>query len=113
MSHTPGPWEVLGPYPSINVGILVDGGCGGEYPEPPRYEALCQVYLDPQFKQEASDETKANAYLMAASPDLLAALEAVPLPSTSGECEADFCRRFFEWWESHAKPAIDKAKGTQ
>lgn len=100
MSHTPGPWEVYACHfdQFIRTNVYFELRCKEGAARVARAEGM-------------TSESKANAHLMAAAPDLLAALEAVPLPSTSGECEADFCRRFFEWWESHAKLAIDKAKG--
>lgn len=102
MSHTPGPWRQ-----GASFGAVV---CDTEIN--PHYESGhdCVEYYGGHLIAE-SIIREDDARLISASPDLLAALEAVPLPSTSGECEADFCRRFFEWWESHAKPAIDKAKG--
>lgn len=65
---------MLGPWPSICVGVMVDGGCGGEYPEPPQYEPICTVHQSIDYKTEASDETKANARLIASAPDLLTSL---------------------------------------
>lgn len=102
MSHTPMPWDVY------------EMGERHFYETNHYYAIGCKTGTGCVAKVEGMGlEPKANAYIMAAAPDLLATLEAVPLPSTSGECESDFCRRFFEWWESHAKPAINKAKGTQ
>jgi hypothetical protein len=72
--HTPGPWYVLGPHPSVNVGPRVDGGCGGEYPEPPQYEPVCQVHWCPEYKTEATPEEMAIAKLIAAAPEMLAIL---------------------------------------
>lgn len=74
---TPGPWYVLGPHPSVNVGPCVDGGCGGEYPEPPQYDPVCQVHWCPEYKTEATPEAMANAKLIAAAPEMLAALHGI------------------------------------
>ncbi|MDD4888667.1 MAG: hypothetical protein PHU85_01960 [Phycisphaerae bacterium] len=41
---TEGTWEVGGPWPEVTVIVMVDGGCGGECPEPPLYEPVCVVY---------------------------------------------------------------------
>ncbi len=50
---------------------------------------------------------EANARLIAAAPDMLAALEACPLPSTMGTAEAHY-RLFYAWYNEHALPAIAK-----
>lgn len=52
----------------------------------------------------------ANARLIAAAPDLLAALEACPLPSTMGSV-SDHYQRFYDWYHSRARAAISKANG--
>ena len=69
--HTPGPWVVGGPYPGTSVCVVVDGGCGGEYPEPPVWEPIC--ILDQRTEGEPNQQAQANARLIAAAPDLLAA----------------------------------------
>jgi hypothetical protein len=40
---THGGWEVGGPFPAVSVIVCIDGGCGGEYPEPPCYECVCTI----------------------------------------------------------------------
>lgn len=112
MSHTPGPWDLSW---DESDGFTIRMGTARRSPVSCDLAHIMEGYAECLYPEDGDQflEAEANACLMAAAPDLLAALEAVPLPSTSGECEADFCRRFFEWWESHAKPAIDKAKGTQ
>lgn len=76
--HTPGPWHVLGPWPSIHVGPMVDPGSSGEpCPEPPTYGPVCTIHQSEDYKTEASDEVKANAHLIAAAPDMLAALKKI------------------------------------
>lgn len=71
--HTPGPWVVGGPYPGTSVCVVVDGGCGGEYPEPPVWEPIC--ILDQRTEGEPNQQAQANARLIAAAPELLAALK--------------------------------------
>ena len=108
--HTPGPWYVLGPHPSVYVGPCVDGGCGGEYPEPPQYDPVCQVHWCPDYKTEATDEEMANARLIAAAPELLQALRDM-VAAASGQpksCGHEFdCVCPFE----AARAAIRKAEG--
>ncbi len=72
MSHTPGPWEVGGPYPSVSVIYCVDPGCGGPDAEPPFYEPIC-ILGEPDAAHR--EQCLADASLIAAAPDLLAALE--------------------------------------
>jgi hypothetical protein len=74
-AHTPGPWHVLGPWPSVHVGPMVDPGCGFPDPEPPMYEPVCCLYESEDYKTEPPAEVKANAKLIAASPEMLAAIE--------------------------------------
>lgn len=66
MNHTPGPWEVGGPFPGVSVIVCVDGGCGGESPEPPTYEPIAT--LDQRTTGEPSQQTLADARLIAAAP---------------------------------------------
>lgn len=73
MSHTPGPWEVGGPYPGVSVIVCVDGGCGGDAPEPPLYEPICIV--DSRKTGEQSAQALADARLIAAAPEMLEALK--------------------------------------
>jgi hypothetical protein len=54
---------------------MVDAGCGGEYPEPPRYEPICTVHQSVDYVTEASDQAKADAQLIAAVAELLDAAE--------------------------------------
>ena len=68
MTHTPGSWEVGGPYPSVTVCNIVEVGEEGEH-----WEIITWLWQD--IKREASDEIKANAHLIAAAPDLLEACE--------------------------------------
>lgn len=78
--HTPGPWIVGGPYPSVSVIRMVDAGSANpENPEPPTYEPVAILHFGIDGKAPP-DQTKADAELIAAAPDLLNALnEAVGL----------------------------------
>ena len=85
--HTPGPWAVA------DVGEVVVCATG---------RTLCDVYSSPTTGDEQAD---ADAHLIAAAPDLLAALEA-----------ALACLNFFgsdqiEPFRVRCRAAIAKAKG--
>jgi hypothetical protein len=97
--HTPGPWGVLstavGPaYTAVCIGQLNEekglDGASDEY-------AVCVVPL-------IHDESRANARLIAAAPDLLTALEEV-LP------HVEFSHRPFKAEVAAARAAIAKATG--
>jgi len=79
--HTPGPWAVA------DVGEVVVCATG---------RTLCDVYSSPATGDEQAD---ADAHLIAAAPDMLAALELL-LPYLE-DCRMD----------SEARAAIAKAKG--
>lgn len=91
--HTPGPWEA-GPVSDARIGIYSEHGY--------------RVATVHDFN--GYTENEANAFLIAAAPELLAALRAVP-------CDADYASAdgFREaiaiWWESVATPAIHRATG--
>jgi len=73
MKHTPGPWEVGGPYPGVSVIVCLDAGnASGPDPEPPTYEPIC--ILDQRTEGQQNEQALADARLIAAAPDLLAAL---------------------------------------
>lgn len=65
-AHTPGPWKLCGPNDGRNSAVVagVEGG------DPPYI--LCDVYKD---VEEIARNAKANARLISAAPDLLAALK--------------------------------------
>lgn len=84
--HTPGPWEVGGPYPSVSVIVCIDAGCGWPNPEPSAYEAIC--ILDQRTEGVPSEQAVANAEFIVracnAHEDLVAALKAAKhLPTLS------------------------------
>lgn len=95
--HTPGPWAVNG--------IAIDAGV----------TTVCWMAEPPQYAGDTAkfcDNDKANARLIAAAPDLLAALESILRAHETGNNgavrgEAILCRSF----ESKARAAITKAKG--
>lgn len=53
---------------------------------------------------------EASARLIAASPELLEALNSVPSDADYGSAE-DFCAAVNDWWLRTASPAIAKATG--
>ena len=101
-SHTPGPWQVG---QSIDAILPTKNGemrACFTVTEVPNYVAGGGVAMT-HIKMDA-DESNANARLIAAAPDLLAALEAA----------AEFCRRRGGSWaefEGTVTAAIAKAKG--
>jgi len=94
--HTPGPWHV-----------------GSDGPDPDIYDAegYCVVYQVCSGAHDENDDGRTNAALIAAAPDLLAALEAIT------KTHADACG--FSDWEpatdviERARAAIAKARGEQ
>ena len=73
MKHTPGPWSA--PSAGIYAGPMVDGYATGPLiASVGTREVLKQMR---KFKRNTLQEVDANARLIAAAPDLLAALEAV------------------------------------
>lgn len=106
--HTPGPWKAYEstercPLPAgcyVEVGTLADGGA--------KIGAICDLVAQGENGRYSSTVTTANAFLLAAAPELLEA-----------------CRQFVHWYEvastEHnrdmafyaAKDAIAKAEGVQ
>lgn len=81
--HTPGPWKACD-YGRDSYGlqmstVAADGGCN----------RICE--LVPHGKPSLDEETVANAQLIAASPELLAALQ-----------------RLLEWVDPYAVPGCDE-----
>lgn len=90
--HTPGPWNFDG---AING--LVDGGPDGKI--------IAIVY--PCYHHNAS-EMKANAYLVAAAPELLEALEFATRMYQENFENMPFC---WQTVQNFIDDAINKAKG--
>ncbi len=57
--HTPTPWEVGGPYPSVTIIRMVNPGSGFPDPSPPEYECVC--WLDQRTEGERNPEVVALA----------------------------------------------------
>lgn len=75
-AHTPGPWEVVAPgkwYIGSAYGVQAKTPEGPGFPTPAAtgYYAMCSP---PPHGKNKEGEQKANAYLIAAAPDMLAAL---------------------------------------
>ena len=64
MTNTEGQWEVLGPYPKITVGI--------EF-APDQFDIVATIWDE---DEEAPEISKKDARLIAAAPDMFAALKA-------------------------------------
>jgi hypothetical protein len=97
MTHTPGPW-VVGGRPNRDgdrtdaIGVNADGGHG---------YTVCDVFGD---VEELAPHMRANAHLIAAAPDLLAALK---------EAEEMIGGEFPRSWPIHSKIAAAIAKAEE
>jgi hypothetical protein len=81
MSHTPGPWDIKRAKFTNDVAILIRG----------TKDIIAECYEDIRHHNElAKDEALANAFLIAAAPDLLEAsekfLEGYVRMVNSGDC---------------------------
>lgn len=95
ISHTPGPWEAVWDHPDVDT-ICHVRPVGRDV----SWREIATLYTTPR-----GSEKEANARLMAAAPDLLAALKAVI--SSSREC-GDFESDVLAFNEARA--AIAKAE---
>lgn len=79
--HTPGPWQVRGEIKSGAASRApIDEWCGSVYPQRKDYNyrgEVCFLQSSNCIKGVTSAEAAANAHLIAAAPDLLAACEEV------------------------------------
>jgi hypothetical protein len=98
-NHTPGPWLLStyshGPFKGRAAGVYVDEGDDGE-------NDICEI---PQWCG-AGDEQEANARLIAAAPDLLAALKHMV-----GVVEDEFGINATFGGLQNARVAVSKAEG--
>jgi hypothetical protein len=94
-THTPGPWHVT--LTRSTYGHMVHGPLMG-----PRDEGdhVCNAFGEP------------NARLIAAAPDLLAALKAAPDPGGFDHTAPEFWFRRYKAWQIAARDAIARATGT-
>lgn len=105
MTHTPGPWEVVGFHVMHN-----------------RRHLICEVWApakggDPSWEERR----KANARLIAEAPAMLAALEAAALLFNNDHEACRFCDADTEAGETHESDAtcslmlaaIQRARGTE
>lgn len=100
--HTPGPWQAVDQHPS-HPGIEIEIKGHPDYPHGGAYH-VAQV----NCVLTTPDVTVANAHLIAAAPELLAALEfALEFLTANDDGEDDVGNRI-----ASAKAAIGKVKGT-
>ena len=94
--HTPGPWTVR-EYPHLAhpfTKSLYEIEFGGEG------ELICDTVYE-----------RSDANLIAAAPDMLAALKAFPMFDDEDESYSHWRTRVSEWQIKVSEPAIAKAKG--
>ena len=94
--YTPGPWK-------LSAGIVHAGG-----------HAIASLPIGSAGTLNGltnTDEVAANARLIAAAPDLLAALEHVAVVASPGHRTFDQIISDMYYLASHARAAIAKAKG--
>jgi hypothetical protein len=92
--HTPGPWTTDGDAYSGNLDIVAPTGR--------------IAMLDCEFSEETEDVLTANAHLIAAAPDLLAALREIVAAVEVGD--VDGFSPSGDWFRE-AKAALNKATG--
>ena len=98
--HTPGPWEAYG-Y-EVHDRRAEHDACGARVGDTPN--AICTVHYIPHYIPSHADKRIANARLISAAPDLLAALESfVQVHEFQGHADRP--------WYQEAKRAIAKATG--
>lgn len=102
--HTPGPWEVGGPYPAVSVIYCVEAPrADPDNPDPGHYEAIC--LLDSRADGEPNPQALIDARLIAAAPDMLAVLERFwDLACREGDFDSET-----DW--AAVKAAVEKARG--
>lgn len=112
--YTPGPWADWGD-DEIGLGIPVTEIGSGELGTP---DCKQIAYVHPTLDDEdfvLTEEDRANARLIKAAPDLLAALEAayhlMAKVEASAVCATLYDGRPVELWCKQAHAAIAKAKG--
>lgn len=102
--HTPGPWAVFWPnatdLPGVDAGdcSVVVWGDGARDDD------------DGGVRGRTGAEAEANALLIAAAPEMNAALNGAPLPAV-GEGAEDFYRRYHAWYRGQRAAALAKAEG--
>lgn len=98
-THTPGPWMFRHDVRSGDNGIYADGT-----------GIFAEVFADIRRAGEnARDEAGANARLMAAAPDMLAAGKLCPDRADFGTANA-YADAVDAWWRNEMLPAIAKAE---
>lgn len=97
VQHTPGPWDLYSAHPVEQyVDRIVD-------PKSEQYASIFRIHHDDKIPRQ---EAEANARLIAASPDLLAALKEI----TKRYATSNTRGVAYQIWKK-AKDAIAKAEG--
>jgi hypothetical protein len=76
--HTPGPWQVMNDYDGATIVVAnVDGETFSDGTSTFSYDFVCDTYGDGDDDSRSKAVAIANARLIAAAPDMLAALKAM------------------------------------
>jgi hypothetical protein len=101
--HTPGPWEAQGEARLVGTNEEHHLWCGNIWPLGPSYRGeICTVQSADHISGISRQEAEANARLIAAAPDLLAALKGILVITD----------RDHVVWDA-ARAAIAKAEGIE
>lgn len=109
IKHTPGPWSIFSDEPrNYYAGIEADGFSIVVIGYPDEFD-------DSGVRGRTTDETKANAHLIAAAPELLQALENLLCEYEDRECQFGddylWVKHEDKITIDHARLTIAKAKG--
>lgn len=93
--HTSGPWTVE----------AIENTDGNKMDTWLVYGPYRSVVAQPQHRPH----NFADAHLIAAAPEMYAALQQCPLPSSTGSIEGHY-QKFYDWYRAYLVPAIAKAE---
>ena len=109
IKHTPGPW-VVGASDFLEQWVCIDAPSGDRDLDYKLWEGIAMAYGCEESPGKGLKKAKANAYLIAAAPELLEALEMIV--SEADSYTARTGKPIYNWLDQ-ARAAIAKAKGEE